>query len=45
MKKYKIQATKNKLSFLITFNEHIHEVQISYLETFHFQNIGAVVSK
>ena len=34
MRKYKTQATKNKLSFLPTFNEHIHEVQISRLETF-----------
>ena len=34
MKKYKTQATKSKLSFLFTFNEHINEVQISHLEAF-----------
>ena len=34
MKKYKTQTTKNKLSFLLTFNEHIHEAQISHLEAF-----------
>ena len=34
VRKYKTQATKGKLSFLLTFNEHIHEVQISHLETF-----------
>ena len=34
MKKYKTQATKCTLSFLLTFNEHIHEVQISHLEAF-----------
>ena len=34
MKKCKTQATKSKLSFLLTFNEHIHEIQISHLEAF-----------
>ena len=34
MRKYKTQTTKNKLSFLLTFNEHISEVQISHLKAF-----------
>ena len=34
MIKYKTQTTKNKLSFLLTFNEHIHKVQIIHLGAF-----------
>ena len=50
MRKHKTQATKNKLPFLLNFNVHIHEVQISHLEPFRcletldFQNFRAVVS-
>ena len=29
-----MQLTNNKLSFLLTFNEHIHEVLISHLDAF-----------
>ena len=34
MRKYKTQATKGKLSFLLTFNEHVHEAIFSHLEAF-----------
>ena len=34
MKKCKRQPTKSKFFFLLTFNEHIHEIQISHLEAF-----------
>ena len=34
MIKYKTQTTKNKLSFLLTFNEHSHEVEVSHLGAF-----------
>ena len=34
MIKYKTQANKGKLSFLLTFSDHIHEVQISHLDAF-----------
>ena len=40
MIKYKTQTTKNKLSFLLTSNEYIHEVEVSHLEAFQmFRNI------
>ena len=30
MRKHKTQTTKNKLSFLLTFNEHIHHSNQSF---------------
>ena len=34
MKKYETNATKGKLSFFLTFNEYVDEVQISHIEAF-----------